>query len=167
MKIKLKKPELPFKGATIDYDNGMKSVDLADLTLNLEPEQENGSIKGEILAERLKKTACNASVLDYLIKHPESYPEDWKGRYVYFWGTIFRSSDGSLCVRSGYWSVGEVVSNYGWLFIGWNGLSPSASLASSLPSETMDETMDSLTLSALTLRIKSLENWAKNIGYQN
>jgi hypothetical protein len=33
----------------------------------------------------------NANVLEYLLVHPELIPETWKGRYVFFWGTIYLS----------------------------------------------------------------------------
>jgi len=38
----------------------------------------------------------NANVLDYLLAHPELIPEDWKNKYVFFWGTIYRYSSGGL-----------------------------------------------------------------------
>lgn len=155
--IKLKKPNLPFSEAVVDYHNNMKSFNPKDLTLHLEPEQKEGSgvyPKGTVLAKRLKERACNASVLDHLIEHPELWPEEWKGKYVYFWGTIFRDpSNGFLYVRYGYWDGGEVVSNYRWLGNGWGSSRPAASLASLSSDLGNSESLDPLDLA---LRIKNL-----------
>lgn len=156
--IKLpKKVSIPYTHWTVGYDNGMKSFDPSKLSLHLEPEQKDGYLKGEILAERLKQTAPTSNVLQYLIENPSLWPEDWKGKYVYFWGTIFRGSDGYLYVRFGYWNEGEVVSDYCWLGGGWRVGSPAASLASSAlgTSETQTSPSDALNLES---RVKSLEN---------
>lgn len=169
--IKLtKSPKLPFDGATIEYHNTTSSFNPNKIVLHLEPEQENGYIKGTILAERLKEKSCNASVLDYLIEHPELYPEAWKGKYVYFWGSIFRSpSDDNLCVRCGYWRDGKVVSDYDWLDVGWHGRRPAAVLKQ--VSTLNPDTQSSSDPLPLDLRVEKLEsqveiilNWAKKLA---
>jgi hypothetical protein len=53
----------------------------------------------------------NATVLDYLLKHPDRIPEEWKKYKVYFLGTVYASTDGLLFVRylyydNGAWSWG-------------------------------------------------------------
>ena len=54
----------------------------------------------ELQNELENKPVFNANLLDWLLEHPDQIPEEWKNYYgVYFWGTIYRSSCGSLCVR--------------------------------------------------------------------
>lgn len=36
------------------------------------------------------KIILNANVLDYLLANPELIPESWKGKSIFFWGTIYR-----------------------------------------------------------------------------
>lgn len=71
-------------------------------------------IEGNQLRKELEgKPVLNANVLDYLLAHQELIPEDWKGKYVFFWGTIYRGtiyrdSCGILYVRclcfcDGWW----------------------------------------------------------------
>lgn len=70
----------------------------------------NKTIVGHKLREEVsKKEILNANVLDYLLAHLELIPKHWKKdengniRYIFFWGTIYRHSDGSLYVRFLYW----------------------------------------------------------------
>ena len=75
-------------------------------------EQKKGPIKGNELRKLLKdKPVLNANILDYLLAHSELIPEEWKGKAIFFWGTIYRDSDGALCVRFLYWG------DRGW---GWD-----------------------------------------------
>ena len=87
---------------------------------------------GHELREELSgKKVLNGNVLDYLIAHCELIPESWKKdengniRYIFFWGTIYISSSGGLCVRyldlDGRWSR-----DYDWLGRDWGGHSPAA-----------------------------------------
>lgn len=91
----------------------------AKVKLFLSKHQMGGKcIKGTELREELKsKPVLNANVLDCLLKPENQHliPEDWKGKHVYFWGTIYRDSDGSLYVRYLYWSGGRWDWNYHWL----------------------------------------------------
>ncbi|MCX6779329.1 MAG: hypothetical protein NTU97_03805 [Candidatus Magasanikbacteria bacterium] len=92
------------------------------------PKQKNGKvISGHDLRQELKdKPVLNACVLDYLLAHPEPIPESWKGKYIYFWGTIYRRADGDLYVRFLYWDDGRWDWNYFWLGYGWSGHGPAA-----------------------------------------
>lgn len=57
-------------------------------------------IDGHELRQKLEERLVpNANVLDYLLKHPQLIPDEWKEKWIYFWGTIYRGSDGSLYVR--------------------------------------------------------------------
>lgn len=103
-------PSLPFNGATIEHHekSGKMILDFSKVSLYLSEKQKNGSIMGNDLRKELKnKNVLNACVLDYLLANPHLIPEDWKGKAVFFWGTIFRFADGSLCVRFLVWELGE------------------------------------------------------------
>lgn len=50
------------------------------------------------------KAVLNANVLDYLLAHTELIPEEWKGKQVYFWGTVYHGGAGGLCVRYLAWN---------------------------------------------------------------
>ena len=61
-------------------------------------------LRGYELEEALEnKPVLNACVLDWLLAHPKLIPENWKSRYIFFWGTIYRSKDGSVYVRGLCW----------------------------------------------------------------
>jgi len=76
-------------------------------------QEDGGTIEGNKLRKELKgKPVLNANVLDYLLAHPHLILEEWKSKYVFFWGTIYRHSDGGLVVRGLRWNDG------GWY---WDG----------------------------------------------
>jgi len=79
------------------------------VSLYLSEQQKNSNyISGEKLREELKnKTVLNANVLDWLIAHPHYIPEEWKNKFILFWGTIYRDSYGDLYVRCLYWRGGR------------------------------------------------------------
>jgi hypothetical protein len=98
----------------------------------LSPSQQNvRHIKGsDLLKELGEESVLNANVLDYLLLHPEIIPEDWKGKYVYFWGTIYEYTLGRLYVRFLRFNDGRWYSNPTWLGYKWGNLSPAALCAS-------------------------------------
>ena len=77
----------------------------------------------------------NANVLDYLLVNPYLIPEEWKKDkknnilYIFFWGTIYRSSDGNLSVRYLYWNKQQ----WGWGYLridyGWETCYPAVLIA--------------------------------------
>ena len=96
-------------------------------------EKHQGSkvIKGNKLRDELKgKPVYNANLLDYLLKHPHLIPEEWKDKYVFFWGTIYRDLDGYLYVRYLYWDGGGWGWSRSWLESDWDGNDPTAVPAS-------------------------------------
>lgn len=111
---------------------GQFTWDASKVNLFLSDSQKNGKvIEGNKLRKELAKSpALNANVLDYLLANPHLIPEEWKGKYVYFWGTIYRDSDGSLYVRYLYWSDRSWDWRYYWLDIGWDDFDPAALRAS-------------------------------------
>lgn len=138
----MKTPKLPFKDAKIEYDN--KNYAYENMVLHLEPEQKESHLNGTIIAERLKVNGLSSSVLDYLLENTKEIPKDWKGKYVYFWGTIFRYADGRLYVRCLVWDDGKWQAYYDWLdddFDGSNPAAVSASMSSDSVSKSSFETM--------------------------
>jgi hypothetical protein len=95
---------------------GFFKLDLAKISLYLSKKQKKGSIGGHDLRKELSdKPVMNANVLDYLLAHPELIPEEWKGKAVFFWGTIYRHSDGYLYVRYLYWIGSKWYWYFNWL----------------------------------------------------
>jgi len=87
---------------------GQFQFDLVKVSLHLDEQQKAGYIVGRELRNKLQgRPVFNANLLDYLLTHTELIPEEWKGKTVFFWGTIYRSSDGCLIVRSLGWSGGR------------------------------------------------------------
>jgi len=103
----------------------------------LSKKQKGGSIEGNDLRKELaKQPVLNANVLDYLREHPQLIPDAWKQdeqgntRYIFFWGTVYRYSDGDLCVRYLSWNDGAWSWSDDWLGIGWCDDDPAAVSAS-------------------------------------
>lgn len=96
---------------------GKLEWDPTKISLFLADGQQNGRlIKGDELRKELEgKQVLTANVLDYVLANPELIPESWKENDTFFWGTIYRDSDGSLCVRYLFWRVGHWGWGYGWL----------------------------------------------------
>lgn len=93
----------------------------------LSKKQKNGTINGHDLRKELDgKPVLNANVLDYLLAHPELIPEEWKNKYIFFWGTIYRSSGGGFYVRCLSWSGSRWGCSDGWLGRGFGSGSPVA-----------------------------------------
>lgn len=142
-----KKPFIPYPGWTVEehIKGGKLEWNPENVKLYVSEEQKNGYIEGNKL-RKLVKNPLNANVLDYLYKHQELIPDKWKGKYVYFWGTIYRHSGGYLCVRCLFWDVGQWHCCCGWLGGDWLSVAPAAVPASPLGSETEPSSSDTLPL---------------------
>lgn len=87
-------------------------------------------IEGTQLREELNgKAVLNANVLDYLLNHPDEIPESWKGKAVFFWGTIYRRADSVLEVRCLCWNGTRWDWGYYPLEHKWDFSNPAAVLA--------------------------------------
>lgn len=84
----------------------------------------------ELRKELASLPVMNANLLDWYLAHPEFIPEEWESKAVFFWGTIYRDSDGGLCVRFLCWNGDRWSWNYLWLPYDWNSLNPALVLAS-------------------------------------
>ena len=111
------------KGGQLTWDKNAQK----DALYLSERQKEHPWLGGHKLREELAdKPVLNACVLDYLLAHPELIPEKWKGKYVFFWGTIYRFSGDVLFVRCLYWHDGRWLWSCLWLGRGWNGGHPAA-----------------------------------------
>lgn len=67
--------------------------------LDLSRRVKNMSLSGVDMRKYLaKKWVMNANILDFLIDHPNLIPENWKNKVIYFWGTIYGTSNGDIHV---------------------------------------------------------------------
>lgn len=105
----------------------------AEVELYISESQRDGkTIGGNELRKELEgKSVLNANVLDYLLANPYLIPEEWKRKVIFFWGTIYRDTDGRLCVRYLRWDGGRWNWNWRWLENDWNENNPAALRASS------------------------------------
>jgi len=95
--------------------------------LFLSRKQMSGKVIGghDLRQELADKPVLNACVLDYLLKNPHLIPEEWKGKVVSFWGTVYRNG-GVLCVRYLYWNRNRWYWGYDYLDNGWIEYKPAA-----------------------------------------
>lgn len=107
-------------------------VDGRKVVLYLSERQKDGrTIRGYELRDELTgKPVLNANILDALYEHPELIPDNWKGKVVFFWGTIFRDADDDLYVRCLSFRDSRWRRHYYWLDYGFSGCYPAALLAS-------------------------------------
>ena len=155
MKINSTKQPLIPEGWKIEsHDTALGKIDLKDCTLYLSEKQKNGYIKGIELQKELKNP-LNATVLDYLLEHQELIPEEWNGKYVYFWGTVYRNPDDDLCVRCLSFDEGRWDWDYGWLGDDWYRSGPAVVLASPLEPKSLE--------TSLPLRVLALEEKMEKI----
>ena len=104
--------------------------DTSKTRLHLSPNQQGGKvITGNDLKKELKlgkHSVLGANVLDYLLENPHLIPDSWKGKAVFFWGTVYRDSGGNLVVRYLYWNDGQWRSHGYCLAYVWHGSYPAA-----------------------------------------
>ncbi len=97
------------KGGQLEWD-----VDKVALWLS-DDQKDDKNPKGNKLREELEnEPVLNANVLDYLLAHPYIIPDEWKGKWVVFWGTIYCNSRGGLFVRCLNWNVHFWYSPHFW-----------------------------------------------------
>jgi len=111
---------------------GQLVFDPAKVLLHLSKKQQNGGylIGNDLRKELRRRPVLNANVLDYLLKNSHLIPEEWKGKYVFFWGTVYRLSHAHLYVRYLYFREGRWSWDDHWLGRRWRGSYPAALRAS-------------------------------------
>ena len=116
-------PFIPYDGCKVEehQKGGQFRWDASKVALYLSKKQRGSSyIDGNKLRDELKgKPVYNANLLGYLLKKPHLIPEEWKGKFVFFWGTIYRHSGGDLYVRCLYWDGDGWYWGDDWLDGGW------------------------------------------------
>ncbi len=114
----------------LELRNGKLFANDREVTRYLSEQQKTGYIRGHDLQQQLAgRPVLNATVLDYLLAHPELIPESWKRGYTYFWGTIYRDSGACGRVRCLVWVGGGWAWGYLWLGFRWGSGEPAAVLA--------------------------------------
>lgn len=97
---------------------GVMKWDVTKVMLYLDDDQKNyGVIEGDKLRKKLTKIlSYNANMLDFLLKAGNEHliPKKWRGKLVFFWGTIYRDGLGTPCVRYLYWNDGMWCWHYRW-----------------------------------------------------
>lgn len=85
---------------------GLVKFDPAKVALHLVDSQKKGKgIEGYNVREELSGTPVyTAHVLDYLLANPHLIPEEWKGKALFFWGTIYKDGQCNFFVRYLYWN---------------------------------------------------------------
>jgi hypothetical protein len=117
-----KEPNISYEGWTIESHKKMGKLkwNPKNVELYLSEKQKDGYISGINLQKELEnKLVLNACVLDYLLKHQNLIPDSWKGRYIFFWGTIYRNSNGYLFVRCLFWCDGGWYWGSYWRGVDW------------------------------------------------
>ena len=84
------------RGGAFTWDKGAQ-----ENALYLSKKQKGGKwMEGTKLCKELaNESVLNANVLDYLLLHTHLIPEEWKRKYVFFWGTIYRDPGGDRARR--------------------------------------------------------------------
>lgn len=111
---------------------GQFEWDPSKVTLHLSPNQQGDKyiVGNKLCRELASEPVLNANVLDYLLARPDLIPEEWKCKAVFFWGTIYRHSDGRLFVRFLCFSGDGWHWRCHWLDSSWDSDNPAARLAS-------------------------------------
>ncbi|NQV13324.1 MAG: hypothetical protein HQ530_03415 [Parcubacteria group bacterium] len=127
-------PFLPkgWKGVEEHRKGGQFEFDPTQVALYLSERQKGGKvIGGHDLREELKdRPVFNANLLDWYLVHPEHIPEEWKGKAICFWGTIYRNAHGRLVIRCLIWNGDRWDWSYRWFDEVFRGSGPAAVPAS-------------------------------------
>ena len=93
------------EGWTVVENRQCGKVRPDDADLYMSEKQKNGPVSGNEFQKKLADLpVLNAAMLDWYLAHPERIPETWKGKLVFFWGTIYRDANGYLFVRVLDWN---------------------------------------------------------------
>ena len=70
-------------------------------------------LRQELIGKKIQgRKILNANVLEFLLRHPDLIPEEWKSFQVFFWGTLYRDRPPPNnfygdCIRALIWWPGE------------------------------------------------------------
>lgn len=101
---------------------GQWKYDTTKVSLYLSEGQKDGKcLAGTKLRQELEAMpVINANLLEFYLAHTWLIPKDWKGKAIFFWGTIYRDADGDLCVRYLCWLEERWYWYYEWLENDWS-----------------------------------------------
>lgn len=122
---------------TIHSDNGIKELNLSEITLETTLKPGETYITGEENIKRLKNKPLGAAAFKYFWENQDKIPESWKEKingytqWVHFDGTILQDSSGSRYVLYLCWYDGAWLWNIYWLGGGVDAYDPSAVLGKS------------------------------------
>lgn len=99
-----------------------KGVMVADLKLKEFLNHDETYIRGEELKKRAVRLNANLGqhTAEYLLEYQTEIPEDWRGIYIVFIGTIWQFSDGSCDVSCLRWRDGRWQLSFPWLGCDWS-----------------------------------------------
>jgi hypothetical protein len=102
---------------------GQWKYDATKVSLYLSEGQKGGKrLVGTKLREELESLpVMNANLLEFYLAHPHLIPEEWKGEYIFFWGTVYRDADGDLYVWCLFWNGERWYWGCRWLEDDWAG----------------------------------------------
>ena len=86
--------------------------------LHLEEGQKTGTMNGDSLRLALEgKLVLTAHCMDFVLRPENQHliPDELKGKYIPFWGSIYRDSNGDACVRFLFWDGGCWDWRGGWI----------------------------------------------------
>lgn len=81
------------------------------------------SVNGDVMRSRAKANNAVPGLADakFVLANQHLIPENMRGKYLVFAGTVLRSPDGSLSVPFLYWGVDRWVLRFAWLSYDWDG----------------------------------------------
>jgi hypothetical protein len=124
-------PFIPEGWSVIEHKKGGKwKYDSTKVGLYLSKKQQDGGVIGgqDLRKELESQSVMNANLLNFYLKNQRIIPSEWKGKAVFFWGTIYKSIGGGLYVRYLYWSSDSWTWNYGCFDEDWDNDDPSVVL---------------------------------------
>ncbi len=100
IKLDIFNPSFLGEGWSIESDNGLKKIDLSDVSLQSTLKNGENYIAGEENIIRLKNFPLNASAFKYFWEHQDKIPKEWGEKkdgdiqFIFFDGTILRGPSG-------------------------------------------------------------------------
>ena len=112
------KPFPQYKFLTIEKHIGYGKLiwDASKIKLYiLRSHSEGNNLDLAVEKEIEEKPILNATVMCWLLQHPDLIPAEWKGKSVVFWGTIFLEEDGRRYVMCLYWN--NIIESWQYKFL--------------------------------------------------
>ena len=98
---------------------------ISDLEMVPVLKKDEDRIGGEEMVRRARielKANLGHEDAEWLEKHQNEIPKEWRNYYFTFPGTVWQGSDGFRCVPYLYWNGGRWSLRFYWLGLDWNSL---------------------------------------------